>query len=218
MTRKASSEGFTSLIISVSLILLGTFIYLNGIWKANEWMSASKNLVFTQNEYWRLWTSLLAHADASHVSGNLLLFVPFAYYLSGYFGFIFFPLAGFFMGGLTNLIVLKLMPENIHLIGVSGVVHWMGAAWMTLAYLIDRREPSGRRLLKSLGVSMILFLPNVYSPQTSYSAHVIGYGLGAISGATFYMVFKSRFLKAEVIEHIQQEEVDFEWGEGQGPP
>ncbi len=119
------------------------------------------------------------------------------------------------MGGVTNFFVIQLMPENISLIGVSGVVYWMGAAWMTLAFLIDRREKLSKRLIKSIGIMMILFLPDVYKPEISYSSHFIGLILGMFSGIILYQVFKTRFLKAEVIEYVPVEEVDFDWGEDQ---
>ena len=213
ITRKVSPQARLSALASVFLLLFGTFIFLNSVWDANLWMAASGDKVFHQQEYWRLWTSLFAHADVEHVSGNLLLFIPFAYYLSGYFGVFFFPLVGFFMGGVTNIFVLKLLPDQVSLIGASGVVHWMGAAWMTLAFLIDRRESKGKRFLKGAAISMILFLPQVYRPEVSYAAHGIGYALGIISGIFFYYIYQNKFSKAEVIEYIPQEEVDFDWQE-----
>lgn len=211
ITRKVSKGALCSALFSVTIVILGTLFFWSGALKANELMPASKYFVFEQKEYWRLWTALFAHADLSHLFGNLFLFFPFAYYLAGYFGFFFFPFIGFFMGGVTNLLVLQFMPEKVSVIGASGVVHWMGAAWMTLAFLIDRRESKGKRLIKSLGISMILFLPEVYKPEISYSSHFIGYLLGVLSGILFYLVFKNRFIQAEIIEYVPVEEVDFDW-------
>ncbi len=59
---------------------------------------------------------------------------------------------------------------------------------------------------------MILFLPDVYKPEISYSSHFIGYFLGVLSGVLFYLLFKNRFLQAEIIEYVPVEEVDFDWG------
>ena len=211
ITRKVSKGALCSALFSVVIVILGTLFFWSGVFKANELMPASKYFVFEQKEYWRLWTALFAHADLSHLFGNLFLFFPFAYYLCGYFGFFFFPFIGFFMGGVTNLLVLQFMPEKVSVIGASGIVHWMGAAWMTLAFLIDRRETRGKRLIKILGISMILFLPDVYKPEISYSSHFIGYFLGVLCGFLFYLLFKNRFLQAEIIEYIPVEEVDFDW-------
>ncbi len=211
ITKKVSKGALCSALFSVLIIFLGIFFFWSGALKADELMPASKYFVFNEGQYWRLWTALFAHADIPHLFGNLLLFFPFAYYLSGYFGIYFFPLLGFIMGGVTNFFVLQMMPEKVSLIGASGVVHWMGAAWMTLAFLIDRREKISKRLIKSIGISLILFLPDTYKPEISYSSHLIGYGLGALSGIFLYFIFKQRFLKAEVIEFVPVEEVEFDW-------
>ena len=213
ITRKVSKGALCSALVSVMFVIIGTFLFWSGKLQANELMPASYYFVFKEGEYWRLWSALFAHADIPHLFGNLFLFFPFAYYLSGYFGFFFFPLIGFFMGGVTNFFVLQMMPEKVSLIGASGVVHWMGAAWMTLAFLIDRREKIGKRLIKSIGISMILFLPDVYKPEISYTSHFIGYAFGVLSGVFFYYRFKDKFLKAEVIEYVPVEEVDFDWGD-----
>lgn len=60
---------------------------------------------------------------------------------------------------------------------------------------------------------MILFLPEVYKPEISYSSHFIGYLLGILSGILFYLLFKNRFIQAEIIEYVPVEEVDFDWGD-----
>jgi len=132
---------------------------------------ASGDLVFKQHEYWRAWTTLFVHADIGHLLSNL--------------------------GGLVNLAVLSTMPGKVMLVGVSGVVYWMGAAWITLAYLVDRRDKPIIRLVKSLGVSMLLFLPETYRPEVSYLTHLLGY-LGGIGAALiYYGLLRRTFLRAE---------------------
>jgi rhomboid protease GluP len=168
-------------------------------------MPASQDLVFKKHEYWRLWTTLLAHGDLEHLGNNLMLFLPFSFFLSGYFGLIFFPLIGFYLGGIINGLVLLTMPEETMLIGISGVVYWMGAAWITLTMLIDRRENLSRRLLRALGVSMLLFLPTTYQTNVSYLSHGVGFLLGIISGFILYQLRKSQYENAVVLEtHLIQ--------------
>lgn len=203
--------GLSSTLCMVFLLALGTFLYLNDLFKAEAWMPASAVMVFKHHEYWRLWTALFAHADLAHILGNLFLFVPFAYFLSHYFSLWLFPLIGFLLGGLINFIVIKSMPESATIIGVSGVVYWMGATWMTLAFFIDRRETLTERFLKVTGVSIVLFFPTTFLPEVSYLSHFLGYIFGIFTGALVYFLFRKRFQQAEVIEVINEDETFFDW-------
>lgn len=173
-------------------------------------MSANGDLVFNKGEYWRAWTTLFAHGDLSHILGNLFLFFPFSYYLIAYFGYTFFPVFGVLVGGLVNLVVLQTMPAEVGLIGFSGVVNWMGGAWLALSWLIDRRESNGRRLLKVIAVTIVLFVPDSYKPEVSYISHFLGYFAGVFSGIIYYYMFKKTFDRALVIEVIPEE--DDVWG------
>ena len=85
-------------LLLVSLLFLGTNFYLRDFFGAQALMQASGEEVFRKQEYWRLWTTLFAHADALHLFSNMLLFFPFAYFLTGFFGSVFFPWIGFFIG------------------------------------------------------------------------------------------------------------------------
>ncbi|MFZ4713428.1 MAG: rhomboid family intramembrane serine protease [Bacteriovoracaceae bacterium] len=186
----------------VLILLISTVIFLGDFFQGGQWMSASPFQVFQQKEYWRLWTALFAHGDMIHVFSNLILFFPLAYSLSSYFSPYFFPLFGFFVGGIINLITLSFMPDMTSLVGVSGVVHWMGASWLTLSLLIDRRQSTFRRILKLVGISLILFIPDTYKPETSYMSHFLGYTFGIISGFLFFGFKKRQFLSAERLEYV----------------
>jgi rhomboid protease GluP len=211
LTKEPTRDGLVPTLYLVSLILFSSFIYLNGYLNAPHWMSASGEDVFNHNEWWRLWTTLFAHGDLTHVLSNLFLFVPFSYYLAGYFGPWFFPLVGFLVGGAINFLVIKTMPAHVSLIGVSGVVYWMGAAWITLSWLVDRRESISKRLIKAGGVSLILFVPDSIKPEVSYLSHFLGYIFGVLSAIAFYQFKKKTFLAAEVVEEFNDED-NYVWG------
>lgn len=187
LTRKAPRNGVWPTLALVALL---------GFGKIAEF-PASADLVYGKGEAWRAWTTLLVHANPGHLLGNLILFAPFAYALTSAFSPLFFPFAGFAIGGALNLAVLKTMPPATTLIGVSGVVYWMGAAWITLAFLIDRRERATIRLVKALGVSMLLFLPQTYRPEVSYLTHLLGYLAGVGSALVYYAFHRSTFRRAE---------------------
>lgn len=191
LTRKPLRNGLAPALALTLLLALG---------KVAEY-PASFRLVYGKGEYWRAWTTLFVHADPAHLLSNVVLFVPFAYALLSAYSLLFFPLAGFLIGGLVNLVVLRTMPDSVMLVGASGVVYWMGASWVTLAILVDRRDRMTKRLLKGFGVSMILFLPEVYRPEVSYLAHLLGYFAGVGAALVYYALERRRFLRAEKFDY-----------------
>lgn len=213
LTKNPKRDGLNPTLYLMSLLLLSSFIYLNNFFNAPLWMSATFDAVFVKHEWWRAWTTLFAHGDLSHILGNLFLFFPFSYYLIAYFGYLFFPLFGFFVGGVINLIVLQTLPPHVGLIGVSGVVNWMGGAWLALSWLIDRRDSRGRRILKVIAVTIVLFVPDSFKPEVSYYSHFLGYCFGICSGVIFFFIFKKKIEAEEIVEYLPEEE-DYVWGEG----
>lgn len=210
LTKIPKRDGLNPTLFLMCLLLFTSFIYINNLFNAPLWMSANGNQVFMQGEWWRAWTTLFAHGDLTHILSNLFLFFPFSYYLIAYFGYTFFPFFGFFVGGLVNLAVLQTMPDHVGLIGVSGVVNWMGGAWLALAWLIDRRESNGRRILKVVAVTIVLFVPDSFKPEVSYLSHFLGYFAGVLSGIVYYYLFKKKIKSEEVIEVIHED--DHVWG------
>ncbi|MCC6138527.1 MAG: rhomboid family intramembrane serine protease [Bdellovibrionaceae bacterium] len=197
------AKNFT-IFISILLFASGIY-YIRNIFGVQGWMAASYESVFVEHEYWRLWTTLLAHADLGHLMNNALLFVPLAYLLYAYFGFWFFPLIGLFVGGLTNAYVLTTMDPQTQLIGISGVVYWMGGAWFTLFLLIDHRKSMRYRFANVVFLVMMLFIPENYWPHISYMAHFVGFVFGIVSAFGLYVIIRKRIKKAEVIEYIFEE-------------
>lgn len=169
-------------------------------------LKASWNNVFVQHQYYLLWTSLFIHADGSHLFSNMILFVPLLYLLSSYFGSWLWPFYAVFVGGVINAIVLYTLPPDVTLIGISGVDNWLGAVWLCLFFLIDRRESKRRRFAITFFITLVLFVPDTYKPGISYLSHFVGFLLGICSGLLFYAVHKSKFHKVEVFENILEEE------------
>ena len=112
---------------------------------------------------------------------------------------------------MINFIVIHNLPERASIVGVSGVVYWMGAAWMTLSFFIDRRSSMGQRFLKVSGVSIVLFFPTTFLPEISYLSHFLGYFFGIISGSFYYFLYRTQFLSAEIVEEIKDIEISFDW-------
>lgn len=194
----------------ITLLLFAlSFLFFTGLSGAESWMAASGTAVFERGEYWRLWSTLFAHADLGHLMSNAFLFLPLTYMLVSHYSLWFFPLAGLLLGGLTNWLVLKTLPAEAHLIGISGVVYWMGASWLTLYLLIDRRDRLRRRVGAALFLTLMLFVPETLKPEVSHLSHFLGYVIGVVSAFVYYFFQRRRFLAAEVREYTFEPEEDF---------
>ena len=207
LTRKPTAGAWIGAAWSVILLFFGSIAYWQDIGQASQWMAASGAKVFTQHEYWRLWTTLFAHGDGGHLISNSFLFLIFGYFLAGYFGIFVFPLLAMFVGGLTNAIVLRHYPAEVSLIGVSGVVYWMGGMWLVLYLLLDEQRSFTQRILRSIGVSLAVFMPSAaFDPQISYGAHLVGFVLGVASGFIYYFARKKTFAAAVVREIVVEDD------------
>ncbi len=197
-----------TLVFSIGLLLL-SWMYFSNFLQAQYWMIASGQKVFIDGQWWRAWTTLFAHADVAHILSNALLFVPLVYLLTAYFDLLLFPWLGLFWGGITNLIVLKSMPLSGSLVGISGVVYWMGAVWLTLFFLIDRRKNAKARFANILFLGLMIFMPETYQPQVSYLCHLIGFVIGIVSALLYYWWNKKRILAAERVEwRVDSDEIE----------
>ncbi len=206
LTRRPHKAAWDVTIALGLVLFIFGLSYLQDLFGVRQWMAASGESVFHDRQYWRLWTALFAHADIEHLLSNAVFFFPFTYFLSSYFGLWFVPILGLFMGGVINFFVLQGMPAQINLIGISGVVYWLGAAWLTLFFMIDHRQSLRRRLAKVAVVSLVLFAPQAYKPEVSYMSHAIGYLFGILSALFYYGFNRRKFLKAEIYEEVKEEE------------
>ncbi len=200
LTQKPKYNGrFPTYVLALILTAAGLFSHL---------ISATPQAVFIEHQYWRAWTALLAHADLGHLMSNSMILIPLSLLLTSYYGTLFFPVVGLVVGGLTNLIVLKTMPSETALLGISGVVNWMGAAWLTLFLLIDRRESFRRRFAVVVFLTMMLFVPDTFRPEISYLSHFIGFVLGITSALLYYFVNCANIQSVEVSEIIYEDDED----------
>lgn len=218
LSRKPSAEAFYfTLLITLFFMLLG-LIYQNNVYDSHSWMAATGNAIFTKGEVWKLWTTLFAHGDFGHFLGNALLFIPLTFLLTSYYSPLFFPLIGLLLGGIVNFFVLMTLPKEVALIGMSGVIYWMGSAWLTLYILIDRRYSLRHRLSVSLFITVMLFAPESYQPEVSYLSHLYGYSTGVLSSLIYFNMHKRKFRSAEIIEAPPAEGNEIRLKQGDVPP
>lgn len=201
LSQKPSADAFWLMLCLILSLALGSSLYWIDFLNLSQLMPASAEAVFTRHEYWRLFTGLIAHADIKHLLSNSLLLFVLGFFLSTYFGMILVPLTALSFGMLTNFIVLSNMPTHVQLVGISGVVFWLGGAWLTLYFLLDRRRSLGSRALRTLGVAILLFVPaETFDPGISYQSHFIGFAFGVIWALAFYFYKRKDFRAAEVTE------------------
>ena len=172
----------------------------------NTMLSANNENVFQLHQYYRLWTSLFVHADTGHLFSNLVLFIPLVYLLAAYFGTWSWPLGAVLAGGFINAIVLRGMSSTVFLVGISGVVNFLGGGWLTLYYFIDHRDQHRRRFAVVLFVTLVLFVPDTYKPEVSYASHLVGFFMGIVTAIIFYRYNLHRFKSAEVFKEVFEEE------------
>ena len=113
-----------ALCIFLSLSFWFSPTYGNLLW-------TSKDAVFRQHEYWRLFTALFTHSDIKHLLSNMPLFVVFGWLLRSYFGLLAFPFAALVVGALANYASIYFYPDHMRLIGASGVVYGLVGLWVT---------------------------------------------------------------------------------------
>lgn len=168
-------------------------------------LPANGEQVFEQGQYWRLFTSLFIHADWKHLLSNAPGIAGLGYLLFGYFGFWVYPCITLIMGASITLISMATYPPHTNLIGASGVIYFMAAFWLTLYVCLERRHSAGKRILRATGFILIILIPTSYNPETSYRTHAIGFGVGVIVAAIYFMANRARFRRAEVIEMDRDE-------------
>lgn len=202
LSRPPRKGAWGTSLLFLAVIILASTLYLCELFGAERWMPASGEAVFQRHEWWRLWSTLFAHGDLEHLASNALLFLPFSYFLSGYFGALFFPLTGILLLGLANAFVLTTLPPESTLIGISGLVYWMGAVWLTLYLLVERHDRPKRRWGNFIFLGMMLFIPETLRPEISYLSHFLGFILGAASGLAYYFWNREAIHAAEKTEII----------------
>lgn len=192
LSQKISVDSKIIGVLSV-LILMGLHLLDHRFFMANG------NLVFKQGEYWRAFLSSLIHADYKHLGTNSVYFFILSILLHNYFGNFIFPFVSIFMGFVINLITLAFYPPGTYLLGISGVVYFMGAFWLVMYVLIERGRPLLHRIIIAMGMFLIFFAPHaVIEEDVSYLAHGVGFGLGIVVALLTFSLRKNEIRAEEI--------------------
>ena len=200
LSRKPARGSLAVAAASVFVLFLGSLVYWTNAAGLARVLPASRAAVFERSEYFRLFTSLLAHADFQHFATNALAFALLAFLVYGYYGSLAYPVLSLVSGALTTALSLTTYDADTVLLGASGVVYWMAGFWLSLYLLVERRVTLGKRIVRAVGFTIVVLIPTTLEPQVSYRTHAIGLGLGVILGLAYFAARKPTLRAAEKME------------------
>lgn len=179
-----------------NLMLVGMIAacIINWTWRESSIapMVASGEAVFQRKEYWRLVTALFGHGDVMHILHNAPIFWFFAWILNAYFGLFVSGVLVLLVGIISNLFTLLSYEPRMQLLGASGMVYGMVAMWLVLYIRFDRKGWWVKRVMRSLGFSLLVLFPQTYEANVSYMAHASGFLTGLIL-AGLWMPFAMKY-------------------------
>ena len=165
--------------LRIPLLLIALFALASlAAWKDHASLWVSYESVFADHEFWRVVTALAMHADLYHLLANTPMFLFFGFYLGAYFGKGVFPVLAVVVGALANLATIGTYAPQTRLMGASGMVYGMQGMWLVLYLHYDVRYRFPVRLMRVLGVMLILMVPTAYEDNVSYAAHGFGFLFG----------------------------------------
>jgi len=181
----------------VALCAVLSNIYWGNLLNAMNLLSANHNNVFIGKEYWRLFSTTFLHGDLKHLLSNSYMLFVMGYFTSAFFGKWIFISLSVVLGALINYCVLLSLPGATSLVGISGVVYFLWGFWFINYLFIQRQMSFPIRLLKILGVAIILLFPTTFSIETSYLAHLYGFLIGIPTGAIYFLFNRKRIFSYE---------------------
>lgn len=192
---KASTKIATAITL-LFIVLVSQFYWIDP-WNWADLMPAVNRNIFVGGEYWRLFTSVLIHADLGHLLSNLYMLGIFSYFIYGHFGIKAYPFYTFLGAALVNLIAISTYPPEVRLLGASGWVYLLGGFWLSIYLMIQRQYSFPKRMLRVFGMSLMVFFPTSFEPTTSYRTHFIGFVVGVAIGFYYYFTNKKKIREAE---------------------
>jgi rhomboid protease GluP len=203
--KPAENSGLVAAAIAMILLFVSVLAWRDSP-ELSRLLAAVPTQVLDRQEYWRLFSALAVHSDWLHLIANLPFVVFFGYLLYGYFGFGVYPVGVVLLSGIVNYLSLLTYSPQVHLVGASGMTHLMAGFWLTIYILVERSLTVKKRVMRSLGVAMILLLPSTLRPEVSYRTHAIGLALGVIAAAVYFQRHRRSIRAAEVLEIEEDEE------------
>ncbi|MBC7419242.1 MAG: rhomboid family intramembrane serine protease [Bdellovibrio sp.] len=198
ITKKPSVNAFIVASMTILFITMMTLFYWQGPQRLTDLLPAVHQQIFQHAQIWRAFTAVFIHADIAHLLSNAYMLWIFSFFVFGYFGFGVFPLLSFFIAGIVNVLAILTYAPEVELIGASGLVYILGGFWLTLYPLIQRQYSVVNRLMRVIGISLVIFLPSTFVPSTSYRTHAIGFGFGILMALFYFYKNKKQIRSYEI--------------------
>lgn len=201
LSKQKYHSGKIAAFFILTLCLVASLFYWDTSNSISQLLSANKELTFKSGEYWRLFTTSFIHGDIEHLMSNSLMLFILTYFVTAFYGSFISLGVGFLMGIVINSIVILQYGENTTLVGASGVIYYLWGFWLVLYVCITKHISFISRLVRVFGIFLILLVPTTYSPTTSYLAHYVGFGLGAVIGIMYYSLKRKHIASFEFWEY-----------------
>lgn len=195
LTKKHNDYGVVTAVFMLALCVIMSLFYWDDSYVFSTLLSANKENVFVDGEYWRLLTTTLIHGDLKHLSANSMMLFILTYFVTSFYGAKISLVLSLFMSMVTNAFVISQYAGNTTLVGASGVVYYLWGFWLVLYVFIQSHQKLSHRILRVGAVFFILLIPNSYDPSTSYLAHYFGFLVGMICGGVYYL-FQKNYLNS----------------------
>ena len=186
LSRKPNRGAGLVAVGSMGLLTFMSVVYWTDAMGLGSALPASRSLVYGDGEYWRLFTTMGAHADLEHLLSNGIVLTVLAFLLYGYYGGGVYPASCVALGGLVTGLSISSYPAETRLVGASGLVYLMVAFWLTLYLLIERKQVMYKRIVRAVGFGLIVLMPASIEPTVSYRTHAIGFAVGVAFGFFYF--------------------------------
>jgi rhomboid protease GluP len=197
ITGKLSAKAFIVASLTTILFMSVTMFY----WLAPDTIAdlfpAVHSQIFQHGQIWRVFSAMFVHADLEHLLSNMYMLWIFSFFVFGYFGFGIFPISSILLGAAANAMAVLTYGPTTELLGASGLVYILGGFWLTLYPLIQRQYSVANRLIRAVGIALIIFAPSTFIPTTSYITHAIGFVLGVVLGIFYFIKNKDEIRSHE---------------------
>ena len=191
---------FVALLSLVLCLILSQF-YWDQTSAISSLLAGNGENVFIKGEYWRLLTSLFIHGDIKHLLSNSLMLYFLMYFVASSYGKLTAMSLFAFGGSLINAVCLSLYDSTTFLVGASGVVYLLWGFWFAVYLFVETQRPFLHRVIRVMGIFLILLVPTSYDPATSYLAHYSGFAIGAILGGIYYLLKSKHLLSFEIWDY-----------------
>lgn len=148
--------------------------------------------IFDKFELWRLVTAMFIHGDIAHLLSNLYMLSIFSYFVLAYYGTTTFWSLTLIGGSLVNLLAIMTYPPHVRLLGASGLVYLFGGFWLILYMFIQKQHSFTKRIVRVIGMGLMVFFPTSFEPTTSYRTHFIGFAVGLTIGLIYYILNRKK--------------------------